>query len=118
MTRRKIPVALSMALALASPLAAADESETLKSEVEQLKAQNRIIMERLEATADMLESMQGGSQTRTDGTSAPGHDHALLGTGSTMRDRTSLDPVHGSRVHGSDPLLVGTGSGARLRQGY
>ena len=95
MKRRKIPVALGFALALASPLAAAaDETESLKSEVEQLKEQNRIIMERLEATADMLESMQGGSPTTAAGTSGAGHDHAMLGTGTTMRDRTF--GIHGS----------------------
>jgi len=81
-----------MALLGNAPLAVAGEAEALKEEVERLKKQNEVIMERLEATADMLESMQGGTPEEAAGS----HDHSLA-TGQSMRDRTF--GIHGQGLH-------------------
>ncbi len=84
MKTRKPPIALALSLMLASPLAAQADTD-LKAEVERLKAQNREILERLDATAELLESGRAGQPVGT--TEAGPHDHAMPTTGS-MRQRT------------------------------
>jgi len=91
MKTRKTPLALAIAALLAAPMASAGQDD-LKSEVEALKKENQRILERLEATADMLESMQGG-QGAAGSMPSGQHDHAMAGTGS-LRDRTF--GIHGS----------------------
>ncbi len=51
---------LGSALTTAPLLASAADSDELKNEIEALKAQNKVIMERLEATAEMIESSDKG----------------------------------------------------------
>ncbi len=94
MKTSKTPVALAVALLLASPLAGAEEAADLKAEVERLKAQNQEILERLDATADMLENMQGGTAAAGGGHMAGQDVHSVAATGS-LRDRTF--GIHGTR---------------------
>ena len=93
MKTRKTPMALAMTLLLGSPLANAQSAADLKGEVERLKEQNQVILERLEATADMLEALQSGKPAGAPAASGA-HDHAMVTSGS-LRDRTF--GIHGSR---------------------
>ena len=74
-----------IASALALPTSVLADENALKKEIEALKAQNQVILERLDATADMLES----GTVPTSGLDETGgaHDHAVSREG-TMRDRT------------------------------
>jgi len=85
--------AIASALLLASTSAISAESDSLQQQLDALKAENKIILERLEATADMLESGSSNNEASTQevGSSAA-HNH---GTGETARSRTFGS--HGSK---------------------
>lgn len=71
--------ALAATLISASTSAIAADTDSLQQQIESLKAQNQIIMQRLEATADMLESSnidQLGNSSSTDDRSSFGQHGA------------------------------------------
>ncbi|VAW67199.1 FIG01060344: hypothetical protein [hydrothermal vent metagenome] len=76
----KTALASSLLLASATTAVSAD-TDNLQLQLDALKAENKLIMERLEATADLIES---GSSTTT-GSEDGNHNHGL---GETARDRT------------------------------
>ncbi len=89
---RKRTLSFFIAGALALPTAVLADEDALKQEIDALKAQNQIILERLDATADMLESGAGSSPAANEGTGV--HDHGASREG-TMRDRTF--GIHGGK---------------------
>ncbi|HFQ14502.1 MAG TPA: porin [Gammaproteobacteria bacterium] len=82
---------------LSVPFLARADEDALKQEIDALKAQNKLILERLDATAEMLES---GGAPAAAGEAGGSHDHGISTTGS-MRDRTF--GIHG----GSGSTTVG-----------
>ena len=88
-TCKFLKTALASAILLASGTTVVSaDTDSLQQQLDALKAENKLILERLEATADMIDS---GSSAAGD-SEAAGHDH---GTGKTARDRTFGG--HGSR---------------------
>ncbi len=90
-----LKAAIASALLFASSSAISAESDSLQQQLDALKAENKLILERLEATADMLESGNMGSsnpaQGQAQGESQP-HNH---GSADTARSRTFGN--HGSK---------------------
>ncbi len=88
---RKCTLSLIIAGALSLPsLVLADNNDALREEIDALKAQNKLILERLDATAEMLEP----SSTAGAGEAAAVHSHALASE-SSLRDRTF--GIHGGK---------------------
>jgi len=81
--------AIASTLLLASTTAISAETNNLQQQVDALKAENKIILERLEATADMLESGNIGTQNQEESTA---HSH---NGEQTARDKTFGN--HGSK---------------------
>lgn len=84
--------AIASALLLASTNAISAESDSLQQQLDALKAENKLILERLEATADMLESgiiNTSPAQTTSDQSS---HSHSSAETA-----RAKTFGTHGSK---------------------
>jgi len=77
-SRTLLNSAAASMLALTSASAIAADTDSLQQQIESLKAQNKIIMERLETTADMIESGSSQSAGHND-------DH---GATDSLRDKT------------------------------
>lgn len=92
MRKRTLSLLIASALALPGllPALALADSDSQQKEIDALKAQNKLILERLDATAEMLES---GTSPAGNNTSAK-HDHGTNSDG-TMRDRTF--GIHGGK---------------------
>ncbi len=85
--------AIASALLLASTSAISAESDSLQQQLDELKAENKLILERLEATADLLESGSMSISTDQKSTSKEGeHSHS---SAETARGRTF--GTHGSK---------------------
>ncbi len=85
--------AIASALLLASTNAISAESDSLQLQLDALKAENKIILERLEATADMLESGNiNTSPTQNTSGEQSSHSHS---SAETARDKTF--GTHGSK---------------------
>ncbi len=76
-----LKASLASALLLASGAAISADTDSLQQQLDALKSENKLIMQRLEATADMIES--GGIDTNTS--QSQGHEH---GVDKTLRDKT------------------------------
>jgi phosphate-selective porin O/P len=70
-TCKLLKTALASALLLASGAAISAETDSLQQQLDALKAENKLILERLEATADMIDS---GDQDSATGQKQHGHD--------------------------------------------
>ncbi len=84
--------AIASALILASSNAISAESDSLQFQLDALKAENKLILERLEATADMLESGNSAPSTGNMGEESASHSHS---SAKTARDKTF--GTHGSK---------------------
>ncbi len=84
---RKCTLTIMMAATLSLPTLALADTDSQQREIDALKAQNKLILERLDATAEMLES---SSTRRTDAT----HNHSVA-DGDSLRDR--VFGGHGSK---------------------
>ncbi|HED33201.1 MAG TPA: porin [Gammaproteobacteria bacterium] len=85
-----LKTSIASALLLASTTAYTSETDSLQQQLDALKAENKVIMERLEATADMLES--GNISSPAPGNMSGADNHA---SATTTRDRTF--GTHGSK---------------------
>ncbi len=85
----KCTLTIMMAATLNLPALALADTDSQQREIDALKAQNKLILERLDATAEMLESSApAGEATDT------AHSHSMTSKNS-LRDRTF--GIHGSR---------------------
>ncbi len=87
---RKCTLSVIIAGALSLPTLAQADNNALQQEIDALKAQNKLILERLDATAEMLETPSAAGATDTTTI----HDHGAGGEG-TLRDRTF--GIHGGK---------------------